>query len=97
MLDCILKFLDLVIKSTIVVGIITLLCVYLRIQWLDRKIEYLHKTFEKARDGHRGQGRGMTQPFIDLQIAQLATDSDEKIAPLERKRQRLLSKIPFLK
>lgn len=88
MFDCINQVLDFIIKSSIVLGLVLVVIFY-------TKIEKYEKEFEKGRNERRGQA--IVEEIINRQIAELEKTKNEKVAPLERERQRLLSKIPFLK
>ena len=95
MLNYINQILDFLIKLSIISGIISLGYFYWKIRSLDGKIERLSTEFEKKRVEIRS--RPVTMSTIDGQIQNEKIKMDETIAPLERERQRLLSKIPFLK
>jgi len=87
--------LDFVIKLSIVFGITLLGYFYWGIRNLDREIEELNKKFENRRGALRQQT--MMRTFHDARLEQAKKEKEETIAPLERERQRLLSKIPFLR
>ena len=87
--------LDFVIKLSIVFGITLLGYFYWGIRNLDREIEELNKKFENRRGALRQQTS--LRSIHDGRMEYARREMDEAIAPLERKRQRLLSKIPFLK
>ena len=95
MLSYINQILDFLIKLSIISGIIILCYFYWKIRSLDRKIEELNNNFEKKRSGIRS--RPVAMPVIDRQIENEKLKMEEVIAPLEREKQRLLLKIPFLK
>lgn len=95
MISFINEILDLIIKISIIFGISLLCYFYWKIKNLDIKIEKLNKEFEKKRGEIRLQTIEMH--FIDSQTANEKRKFDETIAPLERERLRLLSKIPFIK
>lgn len=97
MISCINEILDLIIKTSIVFGIVCVCYSYFRLLVLDQKIEKLNKKFESQRDGLIGQGRGIEEEIINGQIEELNKEKIKKIDPIERERNRLLSKIPFLK
>jgi hypothetical protein len=96
-LETVIQVLDLIIKAAIVLGLVFLVIFYIRIFCLDKRIEEYEKEFEKKRAGLRGQGRGIPEDIINRQISEVEKEKNEKNAPLTRKRQRILSKIPFLK
>ena len=97
MIDFINKILDLIIKFSVVLGIVVLGYFYCRIRILDGKIEKLNRNFEENKNNKRGQGRGIPEAIINGQIEELKKAKDENIAPLEREKNRLLLKIPFIK
>ena len=90
------QILDFVIKSSVLLGLCFVVVVYATVSYLDRDIEKHEREFEDASKARRGQA-GVVESIINGQIAELEKSKNEKVAPLERKRQRLLSKIPFLK
>lgn len=95
MLSYINQILDFFIKLSIISGIVILCYYYWKIRGLDGEIESLNRNFEKKRAEIRS--RPVAMPVIDRQTQSEKLKMDEVIAPLERERQRLLSKIPFLK
>jgi len=95
MLSCINQILDFFIKLSIISGIVILCYYYWKIGGLNGEIERLNRNFEKKRVEIRSQP--ITMSSIDGQTQSEKRKIDEAIAPLERERQRLLSKIPFLK
>ena len=97
MIVCLNNFLELVINIAIVVGIIFLTYYYLKLRDLDLKIESIHRKFERESAGKRGQGNGTPESIINGQIDQLKRERDETLAPFSRERERIISKIPFLK
>ena len=97
MISYINEILDFIIKLSIVFGIGLLIYLYRKIIVLDKKIVKINKKFEDERNSKRGQGRGIPLEIIDGQIAELTRVYSEDISPLERERNRLLSKIPFIK
>lgn len=97
MINCINEILDLIIKTSIVFGIFCLIYFYWRIMILDKKIEKINKNFEAERSNRRNEGRGIPLEIINGQINELLRIKDESISPLERERNRFLSKIPFIK
>ena len=102
MIECVNQInsiLDLIIKTSIITGISFLIYFYFKLRYLDSKIENKHKEFEKERDVIRkgAQGRGITTEILNRQIEKLHKDRNESVAPLERQKQRIISKIPFTK
>ena len=95
MLNYINQALNLIDKSSVVFVIILSICFYWKIKSIDKKIEILNKEFDKKREEIRSQPIAM--PFIDGQTKTEKRNTDEAIAPLERERQRIISKIPFIK
>lgn len=95
MIEYINQILNLSINSFIVLGIGFLIYFYSKIKLLDSKIENKHREFEEKRDKQRE--RPVTQLSIDGQIKNLEREKEELLAPLERERKRILSKIPFIK
>ena len=91
------QILDLFIKLGIVIGIVFSIYFYCKIGTLNSKIERENNKFEEESKKLRGQGRGIQEDIINRQIDELRKNKDDTIAPIERERQRLLSKIPFLK
>lgn len=89
------QILELIINSAIIVGIFFLIFFYCRLKSLDSKIESAHKDFEEKRDNLGGEG--VTTEIRNRQIDRLEDDRKKSVAPLERERQRIISKIPFLK
>lgn len=95
MIDCFNQILGLIINIAIISGICSLIYFYWRVKSLDSRIEKFHHNFEKDRDLSRV--RHVPMPFIDKEINMLSKKMDEGVAPLDRERQRIISKIPFLK
>lgn len=93
------SILDLIIKVSIIIGIGFLAYFFIKLKFLDSEIEHKYKKFEEERDDivKSAQGRGITTEILNRQIEKLEKNKDEYAAPLERKRQRIISKIPFLK
>lgn len=91
------EILNFIILLVAVITSALLLVLYLKMRSVENKIEKIHQDFEETVNGLRGQGRGITETIINNQIAELANERDKKVAPLEREKQRLLAKIPFLK
>lgn len=94
-LDVINQILELIINVAIVTGICFLLYFYCKLRSLDSKIEAVHNAFEEDRDGLGGEG--VTTEIRKRQIDRLEEDRKKSVAPLERERERIISKIPFLK
>lgn len=97
MLSNINEILDLLIKSGIVIGIIISIYFFCRISSLSSRSEKINEKFEKDRNSLRGQGRGIPEAIINDQTKELEKRRNEKIAPLERERQRLISRMLFFK
>ena len=91
MIENINELSSLIINILILIGIGFLVYFYCVLKNIDSKIE----TKQNRRDEERK--RTTLQSFMDKRIAKLETDRSEFIAPLERKKQRILSKIPFIK
>ena len=89
------QILDLIIKLGIVFSISTLVYFYLKIRSIDKKIEIQNKEFEKKREEIRLQL--INTVFIDGQIKTEERKKEEILAPLKRERERIISKIPFIK
>ena len=95
MIENINELSSLIINILILIGIGFLVYFYCVLKNIDSKIETKQREFENRRDE---EGKRTTlQSFMDKRIAKLETDRSEFIAPLERKKQRILSKIPFIK
>ncbi len=75
MIDCIIKILDLTIKSLVLIGIIALAVSYLKILKIDHKIK------ERKKNLNGSFGGAMEQDLKSLR----------------EERERIISKIPFLK
>lgn len=93
------SILELIINLVIIIGTGFLFYFYLRLKHIDSKIKELNGDFEQKRDAQRNRniGTGITTSIQEGQIAKLQGEKDEKIAPLERERQTIISKIPFIK
>lgn len=89
------RILGFIINVAIIVGICFLIFFYYKLRSVESKIEAIHKAFEGGRDGLGGEG--VTTEIRNRQIASLEKDRNKATAPLERERQRIISKIPFLK
>lgn len=97
--DQINSILDLLIKVSIIIGIGFLVYFFIKLKFLDSEIERKDKKFEKERDDivESARGRGITTEILNRQVEKLEKDKNKHVAPLERERQRIISKIPFLK
>lgn len=89
------QILEFSINAAIIVGIFFLVYFYCKLRSLDSKIESTYKDFEKKRDNLGGEG--VTTEIRNRQIDSLEKDKNKAVAPLERERQRIISKIPFIK
>lgn len=94
-IDQINKILGFIINVAIITGICFLIFFYYKLRCVELKIESIHNEFEKRRDGLGGEG--VTTEIRNRQIDSLEKDRDKAIAPLERERQRIITKIPFIK
>ena len=89
------QMLGFIINVAIIIGICVLIYFYYKLRSLDSKIEVIYKEFEKRRDGLGGEG--VTTERRNRQIDNLEKNRNKTTASLERKRQRIISRIPFLK
>ncbi|OGI94811.1 hypothetical protein A3A03_01565 [Candidatus Nomurabacteria bacterium RIFCSPLOWO2_01_FULL_40_18] len=97
MISYINEILDLITKLIPILSVFLLGYFYWKIRIIDREIERLNKNFEGERNNKRGQGRGIPETIINGQIEELKKVKNETVAPLEREKHRLLTKIPFIK
>lgn len=95
MIECINQVLELIINMAVVFGIGVLAYLYFKIRMIDSEVEEIEIEFEKRRD--LAQGRHVPMGAINGEIANLRRKKDERLAPLIRARQRIVSKIPFIK
>ena len=95
MLVCINFILELIINVAIIFGILFLVIFYYKLKILDEKIEKRHKEFEEGRK--REYERPVSKDILNGRVSELKRKMDEEIAPIERERERIISKIPFLK
>jgi predicted Holliday junction resolvase-like endonuclease len=95
MLACINFILELIINVAIVFGILFLVIFYHKLKLLDDKIEKRHKEFEENRKNEYGKPTSMN--ILNGRVSELKRKMDEELAPIERERERIISKIPFLK
>jgi len=98
MIECINQVnhvLGFIINIAIIAGICFLMYFYFKLRSLDSKIEAIYKNFERSRDGLGGEG--VTTEIRRRQIDSLGEERKKSVAPLERERQRIISKIPFIK
>lgn len=93
MIEYINQILGLIINIAIISGICFLIYFYGKLRYLDSEIEKFHRNFEKDRDNIKGE----TLSFVEGSKKVLEEKKNERVAPLERERQRIISKIPFLK
>lgn len=93
------SILDLVIKVSIITGILSLVYFFIKLKFLESKIESKYNKFEKDKDNalERAREGGVVEAVYNGQVEKLQKDKDESIAPLEREKQRIISKIPFMK
>jgi transcription elongation factor GreA-like protein len=91
--------LDTIIKVTVVLGAIYLLWQFCKAKKLEIEIEAIYAKFEEDMDTilNNTKNRGIERNFIDAQVVAKEKERDSAIAPLERRRQQILSRIPFLK
>lgn len=95
MIHCINEILSLVINSTIVVGIILLVYFYYKLTKIDSKIEKINLLYEKKVD--QSYKRGGVREIIENEIECFKKDRDVQLAPIEREKDYIIKKIPFLK
>lgn len=91
------EILVLVINISIVVGIFFLVYFYIFLNCLDKEIESIIKEHEKNQRAREKNPEGMTAGALDSELLRFEKLHKEKIDPLKRKRERIISKVPFLK
>jgi hypothetical protein len=69
---------------------------YVKVKILEVEIEKKHREYENYRSDWRSR-KGVTMQVINTKVDWKKERIDEEIAPLSRKRERILSKIPFIK
>lgn len=98
MITCIVQVnhvLEFIINVAIIIGVCFLIYFYCRLRFIESKIEAAYKNFERSRDGLGGEG--VKTEIRNRQIDRLEEDRKKCVDPLERERQRIISKIPFVK
>jgi hypothetical protein len=99
MIYCINFILEFIINIAILLGLGLLAYLFFRLRSIDSDIENKYKLFEKDRKEKidTGKREGVVEDVVNGQIEKLQKDLDISIAPLKRERERIISKIPFLK
>lgn len=86
---------ELIINIAIIFGIFILALFYWKLSRIEKEIEKILTSSEKEREIIKNQGE--TIRFVNGNLENEKIKKQEQILPLERKRDRILSKIPFLK
>lgn len=86
---------ELIINIAIIFGIFILALLYWKLSRIEKEIEKILTSSEKEREIIKKQGE--TMRFVNGNLDNEKIKTQEQISPLERKRDRILSKIPFLK
>lgn len=89
------QILELIIGAATLIGVGFLVYFFIKLRYVNAKIESVHRSFEEKRDSKRNQK--IPIEYINSQIDQLEKEKAEIIAPLERERQIIISTIPFIK
>lgn len=95
MVACINGVLELIINIAIVSGIFILIFFYCKLNTVEKKIGKIWIDSKKERE--LIERRGETIGYVQGELKNEEQKTQEQIAPLERERKRILSKIPFLK
>lgn len=94
MIECINSILDLIIKLSIVGGLIFVYTQYSRVKILDKRIEEKHKEHQEKMKTDSSIIYNLDRKSRKVELEEeKATD----IGPLERERSSILSTLPFLK
>lgn len=91
MISYLSEFSQLVISLSVFIGVVFLI----KIQVLDHKINAINKKYDEER--RRQEKRDTLRPFMESALVVIEKDRNRELETLLRKREQILSKIPFLK
>lgn len=99
MIYCINYLLEFFINAAIFTGICLLVYFYFKLNSLDKKIENEYAKFERKKKecNDVAKNEGISEVVYSNQVKRLQKELDESTGSYKREKDRIISKIPFLK